>query len=122
MTTEITYIAYDGARFTDEDACRDYEYELRKREVEKDIFFFDSYGSPMPIDSNGFFRTTILKCTTKVAAQFIYDEFGDRWVVPWEYREQADAGYWYYDNEDWCPVSDLIEKAKFLEILMAEGE
>lgn len=48
MTEKITYIAFDGKEFTDEDECLEYETELNFGAFKDHVFLFDDKRRPMP--------------------------------------------------------------------------
>ena len=54
MTEKITYIAFDGKEFADEDECLEYEAELNFGAFKGHVFLFDSERKPMPFSITNF--------------------------------------------------------------------
>lgn len=120
MTTETTYIACDGRRFTDEWECEEYEFSLQLKEFQDDILLFNGRGEKLPLNDEGLSNLVFLKCKTKESAQFLFSKVdGIYW--PWESEEDTEAGCWYYNFEvdSWCSVGEYLKKAKIMENIMA---
>lgn len=54
MIEKITYIAFDGKEFADEDECLEYEAELNFGAFKGHVFLFDSERKPMPFSLANF--------------------------------------------------------------------
>lgn len=114
MKREITYIALDGTRFDDEEACEDYEAKLLTEKYGKNALFFDDDGKPLSFDEDGFLSSAFILCKTKEAAQYLQDEYGPNYYTPWD-DNPIDAGCWMRDEGDhnnWRPIEDYIDELK----------
>lgn len=115
MIEKITYIAFDGSEFADEDECIDYENELNFRAFKDHVFLFDDERKPMPFSLANFeacFYVTI--SDDHAAASFVaameaegYTEL-PRAKGVYEYNARKDE--WENLHEKLAGLTELIEE------------
>lgn len=112
MTMDITYVAFDGKRFDDEDECREYETRLRNIKFAKDAMFFNSKGEPLSFDEDGFLSATFILCKTDAAAEYLQNEYSHNYYTPWD-DFPMEAGCWIHDEDgDWRLAEDCVSILK----------
>lgn len=115
MIEKITYIAFDGSEFANEDECIDYETELNFGAFKGRVFLFDSERKPMPFSVANFeacFYVTI--SDDHAAASFVaameaegYTEL-PRAKGVYEYNTRKDR--WENLRERLADLTELIEE------------
>ena len=115
MTEKITYIAFDGKEFTDEDECIEYETELNFGAFKDHVFLFNSVRQPMSFSLANFeacFYVTIND--DRAAASFVdameaegYTEL-PRAKGVYEYNTRKDR--WENLRERLADLTELIEE------------
>lgn len=115
MIEKITYIAYDGTEFANEDECLEYEDEKYFAEFKDHVHLFDGERCPMPFSYGNFEDCFyILIDDEKALASFIatmenngYTEL-PRAVGVYEYNTRRDK--WMDLREKVSNLTDLIEE------------
>lgn len=99
MKTITTYIADDGKEFKERHLCEAYEAKIRANKFKDVALLFDSNGTPLPLTDQSFGRIKFIVAKTDEAAQYMFDEFGPSWLMPWEYSTKPTAGVWFYNDD-----------------------
>lgn len=123
MITKITYIADDGKVFKDEYECRKYERQLRSNPYKDTALLFDDCGNPLPLTDESVQKASFIYCKDDDAANFMHEEFGRDWLLPWgNYHSVvcASAGCWIYDSErdEWISVNEVLKTAEIIQRIM----
>lgn len=115
MTEKITYIAFDGTEFTDEDECFEYETELNFGTFKGHVFLFNSVRQPMPFSLANFEACLYVSINDdSAAASFVaameaegYSEL-PRAKGIYEYNARRDR--WENLHEKLADLTELIEE------------
>ena len=115
MTKKITYIAFDGSEFADEDECIDYENELNFRAFKDHVFLFDDERKLMPFSLANFEACFYVSINDdRAAASFVaameaegYTEL-PRAKGVYEYNARKDE--WDDLHEKLADLTELIEE------------
>lgn len=115
MTEKITYIAFDGSEFANEDECIDYETELNFRAFKDHVFLFDSVRKPLPFSLANFEKCAYVSINDdRAAASFVntmeaegYTEL-PRTKGIYEYNDRRDT--WENLRERLADLTELIEE------------
>ena len=115
MTEKITYIAFDGKEFADEDECLEYEAELNFGAFKGHVFLFDSERKPMPFSLANFEACFYVSINDdRAAASFVtameaegYSEL-PRAKGVYEYNTRKDR--WENLHEKFANLAELIEE------------
>lgn len=115
MTEKITYIAFDGKEFTDEDECLEYETELNFGAFKDHVFLFDDKRQPMPFSLANFEACFYISINDdRAAASFVtameeegYSEL-PRAKGVYEYNGRRDR--WDDLREKLTELTELIEE------------
>ncbi len=72
MTEKITYIAFDGSEFANEDECLEYEAELNFGAFKDHVFLFDDKRRLMPFSLDNFEACSYISINNdRAAASFV---------------------------------------------------
>ena len=115
MIEKITYIAFDGSEFADEDECLEYEAELNFRAFKDHVFLFNSVRQPMPFSLANFEACYYVTINDdRAAASFVntmetegYTEL-PRAKGVYEYNARKDE--WENLHEKLTNLTELIEE------------
>lgn len=115
MIEKITYIAFDGKEFADEDECLEYETELNFGTFKGHVFLFDSERKPMPFSLANFEACFYVSINDdSAAASFVtameaegYTEL-PRAKGVYEYNSRKDE--WENLHEKLADLTELIEE------------
>lgn len=115
MTEKITYIAFDGKEFANEDECIDYETELNFGAFKGHVFLFDDERKPMPFSLANFEACFYVSINDdRAAASFVntmeaegYTEL-PRAKGVYEYNTRKDE--WENLHEKLANLTELIEE------------
>jgi uncharacterized Zn ribbon protein len=121
--TETIYVAEDGTRFYTRIACADYELNSLGVEAKDDLFFYDSTGKLLPVDTD-FDTVFYIKFNSVKGFCYLKKLFDvdDVWELPegldeFEPAEENMPACFYYDSEDdgWKNLKTEINKLKEIE-------
>lgn len=125
MKEEITYIAFDGKRFDDEDECFQYELIAHLREVADDICIRSSDGELLEINEDlrpeniDYIIVKSLVAMKRIDIAFENDGVMSPYCPDREgcYPIELIGAPMYYDGEDdkWCNALDAIKEAEGLK-------
>lgn len=108
MTEYITYVAFDGSEFDDEDDCLAYERTMKATDYEDEIFFYDSNRKPVPLNVEDLDDVYFVNIETEKASKWFLDRCRDSGAThPWTYDARRaepfpkTGFFWYDDNGDW---------------------
>lgn len=115
MTEKITYVAFDGKEFTDEDECLEYEAELNFGAFKDRVFLFNSVRQPMSFSIANFEACLYVSINDDhAAASFVtameaegYTEL-PRAKGVYEYNTRKDK--WENLHEKLANLTELIEE------------
>lgn len=109
---EIIYRADDGEEFSTEEACRNYEKQIKIRRMNLRSRFFDHLGNLLPIDNlahcieSGWY----MEIATMEEARFLA-EYAEREVGIILFEDKPQVGRFYFtENEEWRPIEDLYQR------------
>lgn len=109
---EIIYRADDGEEFSTEEACRNYEEQIRIRRMNLQSRFFDCLGNLLPIDdlANCIESGWYMEIANMEEAQFIA-EYAERELCMVVFEGKPQVGRFYFtENEEWRPIEDLYQR------------
>ena len=115
MTEYITYIAFDGEVFDDEDECVAYERKLNADAYKDEIFFYGINRQPIPLDVGDLDDVYFVNIKTENACQWFVDRCQDCGTMhPWNYdpccKERFPlTGFFYYTDGGWHHWKTEIE-------------
>lgn len=115
MIEKITYIAFDGSEFANEDECLEYENELNFRAFKDHVFLFDGEREFMPFSIANFEACFYISINDdRAAASFVtameaqgYSEL-PRAKGIYEYNTRKDR--WENLREKLADLTELIEE------------
>ena len=120
MIEKITYVAFDGKEFTNEDKCLEYETELNFGAFKDHVFLFDSVRQPMSFSVANFEACFYVVINDdSAAASFVaameaegYSEL-PRTKGVYEYNFRKDR--WENLHERLAEITELIEELSAYE-------
>lgn len=114
--TYTVYVACDGKEFANEDDCLNYERQTHGKEVEGQIFFYDSNFSKLPLTAlEEVVYAHIL--TEKAGLWFKNQNESLGYENPWEQKEDfplTGIFFWEQDSWEWRELESEYEKLKIM--------
>ena len=115
MKEVITYEAFDGTIFDDEDECVEYERLKQSEGVSGQIHFFNILKKPMKLncDQNDVYYAVV---DTKEAAEWWNEVCAEEGLVqPFKQRAYKPGFYWYETYDDtWKCLQEEMEKLQMM--------
>ena len=115
MKEIITYEAFDGTRFEDEDECVEYERQVQSEEFSGQIHFFNAFKKPLKLacDQDDVYYAIV---KTTEAAEWWDDLCANEGLErPFKKRAYAPGLYWYDTYADtWKYLQEEIEKLQLM--------
>lgn len=120
MTVKKIYISDDGIEFQNEWECADYEAKIRANRFKDAALLFDKDGKPLCLTEKGFEEAWFIRCKTKEAAEYLFNEFGDTYDNPWwgSHAYDLKAGCWYYEGDYWLATDELLRLADIVKSII----
>ena len=109
---EIIYRADDGEEFPTEEACRNYEEQIKIRHMNLKSRFFDHLGNLLPIDNLAHCIEAgwYMEIANMEEAQFIA-EYAERELCMVVFEGKPQVGRFYFtESEEWRPIEDLYQR------------